>query len=383
MEYELTFARLEGLENARVIDIRAPEQYAYGTYPGAENVPMDRLTPEKCTGAVYLLCQSGVLSLELAEKLQGMGIPAFSIQGGYREYLRRTLARAAADDEVCLSRWNKAEHSIITTYRKALWTPFIRAIKDYQLISDGDKIAVCISGGKDSMLMAKLFQELKMHGRQNFEVVFLVMNPGYNQLNAQAVLDNAKLLGIPIEVFHTEIFDIVANQGGSPCYLCARMRRGHLYSKAKELGCNKIALGHHYDDVIETILMGMLYGSQIQTMMPKLHSTNFPGMELIRPMYLIREKDILRWRDYNDLHFIQCACRLTESCASCGGTEKGSKRAEIKQLIRTLSQQDPQIPARIFRSVENVNLDTVIAYKQGNRTHHFLDSYTQSADETD
>ena len=379
----MTFARLEGLENARVIDIRAPEQYAYGTYPGAENVPMDRLTPEKCTGTVYLLCQSGVLSLELAEKLQGMGIPAFSIQGGYREYLRRTLARAASDDEVCLSRRNKAEHSIITTYRKALWTPFIRAIKDYQLISDGDKIAVCISGGKDSMLMAKLFQELKMHGRQNFEVVFLVMNPGYNQLNAQAVLDNAKLLGIPIEVFHTEIFDIVANQGGSPCYLCARMRRGHLYSKAKELGCNKIALGHHYDDVIETILMGMLYGSQIQTMMPKLHSTNFPGMELIRPMYLIREKDILRWRDYNDLHFIRCACRLTESCASCGGTEKGSKRAEIKQLIRTLSQQDPQIPARIFRSVENVNLDTVIAYKQGNRTHHFLDSYTQSADETD
>ena len=383
MEYEVTFARLEGLENARVIDIRAPEQYAYGTYPGAENVPMDRLTPEKCTGEVYLLCQSGVLSLELAEKLQGMGIPAFSIQGGYREYLRRTLARAASDDEVCLSCRNKAEHSIITTYRKALWTPFIRAIKDYQLISDGDRIAVCISGGKDSMLMAKLFQELKMHGRQNFEVVFLVMNPGYNRLNAQAVLDNAKLLGIPIEVFHTEIFDIVANQGGSPCYLCARMRRGHLYSKAKELGCNKIALGHHYDDVIETILMGMLYGSQIQTMMPKLHSTNFPGMELIRPMYLIREKDILRWRDYNDLHFIQCACRLTESCASCGGTEKGSKRAEIKQLIRTLSQQDPQIPARIFRSVENVNLDTVIAYKQGNRTHHFLDSYTQSADETD
>lgn len=223
--------------------------------------------------------------------------------------------------------------------------------------------------------MAKLFQELQSHGKQNFEVVYLVMNPGYNQLNAQAVLDNAKPLGIPIEVFHTEIFDIVANQGGSPCYLCARMRRGYLYSKAKELGCNKIALGHHYDDVIETILMGMLYGSQIQTMMPKLHSTNFPGMELIRPMYLIREKDILRWRDYNDLHFIQCACRLTESCASCGGTEKGSKRAEIKQLIRTLAKEDSQIPARIFRSVENVNLDTVIAYKQGGTMHRFLDHY--------
>ena len=383
MDCEVTFARLEGLENARVIDIRAPEQYAYGTYPGAENIPMDTLTPEKCGGEVYLLCQSGILSLELAEKLQGMGVRAFSIQGGYREYLRRTLTQAASDEETCLSRRKKAEHSIITTYRKALWTPFIRAIKDYRLISDGDRIAVCISGGKDSMLMAKLFQELKAHGRQNFEVVFLVMNPGYNRLNAQAVLDNAKLLGIPIEVFHTEIFDIVANQGGSPCYLCARMRRGYLYSKARELGCNKIALGHHYDDVIETILMGMLYGSQIQTMMPKLHSTNFPGMELIRPMYLIREKDILRWRDYNDLHFIQCACRLTESCASCGGMEKGSKRAEIKELIHTLSQQDPQIPARIFRSVENVNLDTVIAYKQGNTTHHFLDSYMRPGDEAD
>ena len=375
MDCEITFAQLEGLAEKRIIDIRTPEQFAYGTYPGAKNIPMEQLVPEECSGGVYLLCQSGILSLELAEKLQAMGIPALSIQGGYREYLRRTLARAASDEDTRIARQKKAEHSIITTYRKELWTPFIRAIKDYQLISDGDRIAVCISGGKDSMLMAKLFQELKAHGRQNFEVVFLVMNPGYNRLNAQAVLDNAKLLGIPIEVFHTEIFDIVANQGGSPCYLCARMRRGHLYSKARELGCNKIALGHHYDDVIETILMGMLYGSQIQTMMPKLHSTNFPGMELIRPMYLIREKDILRWRDYNDLHFIQCACRLTESCASCGGTEKGSKRAEIKQLIRTLSQQDPQIPARIFRSVENVNLDTVIAYKQGGKTHRFLEDY--------
>lgn len=375
MEYEVTFSQLEQLEKPRVIDIRGAEQFAYGSYPGAENLPLDTIQPKTWAEPVYLLCQSGVVSLELAEKWQELGIPAFSIQGGYREYLRRTLTRAVSDEASCQARREKAEHSIITTYRKALWTPFIRAIKEYRLISDGDKIAVCISGGKDSMLMAKLFQELKAHGRQNFEVVFLVMNPGYNQLNAQTVLDNTKLLGIPVEVFHTEIFDIVANQGGSPCYLCARMRRGYLYSKAKELGCNKIALGHHYDDVIETILMGMLYGSQIQTMMPKLHSTNFPGMELIRPMYLIREKDILRWRDYNDLHFIQCACRLTESCASCGGTEKGSKRAEIKELIRTLSQKDPQIPARIFRSVENVNLDTVVAYKQKNVVHHFLEEY--------
>ena len=378
LEQEITFAQLEQLVQPKVIDIRTPEQFAYGTYPGAVNIPLEKLRPEDFRGPVYLLCQSGTHTLELAEQWQAQGIPAVSIQGGYREYLRQTLLRTASDEKLRLARRGKAEHSIITTYRKELWTPFIRAIKEYRLISDGDKIAVCISGGKDSMLMAKLFQELKAHGRQNFEVVFLVMNPGYNDLNYEAVLENAKLLGIPIQVFRTEIFDIVAGQGGSPCYLCARMRRGYLYSKAKELGCNKIALGHHYDDVIETILMGMLYGSQIQTMMPKLHSTNFPGMELIRPMYLIREKDILRWRDYNDLHFIQCACRLTESCASCGGTEKGSKRAEIKQLIRTLSQQDPQIPARIFRSVENVNLNTVIAYKQGNVTHHFLDTYEEA-----
>lgn len=225
------------------------------------------------------------------------------------------------------------------------------------------------------MLMAKLFQELSRHGRKNFEVVYLVMNPGYNEINYQAIVNNAKLLEVPITVFQSEIFDIVADVGDSPCYLCARMRRGHLYSKAKELGCNKIALGHHYDDVIETILMGMLYGAQIQTMMPKLHSTNFEGMELIRPLYLIREEDIKRWMHYNDLHFIQCACRFTESCASCGGTEKGSKRAEIKELIRELTQKSPFIEKNIFRSVENVNLDTVIAYKKNGEKHYFLDEY--------
>jgi len=372
---EITLSQLEALTAPSVIDIRSPEQFAYGTYPGAVNIPKDKLKPEDIHPPVFLLCQSGIASLELAEDLREMGIEAYSIQGGYREYLRQSLTRAAQDEEIRLARQQKAEHSIRTTYRKELWTPFIKAIKDYRLISDGDRIAVCISGGKDSMLMAKLFQELSAHGRRNFEVVFLVMNPGYNQLNYQAVVENAKLLGIPIQVFETQIFDIVANQGGSPCYLCARMRRGYLYSKAKELGCNKIALGHHYDDVIETTLMGMLYGGQFQTMMPKLHSTNYPGMELIRPLYLVHEHDILRWRDYNDLHFIQCACRLTESCASCGGTEKGSKRAEIKQLIRELSKQDSQIPARIFSSASHVNLDTVIAYKQKNVVHHFLDSY--------
>ena len=225
------------------------------------------------------------------------------------------------------------------------------------------------------MLMAKLFQELYKHGKQNFELIFLVMNPGYNDLNYKTVLDNARLLDIPVDVFSSDIFDIVAEQDRSPCYLCARMRRGHLYSKAKELGCNKIALGHHFDDVIETILMGMIYGAQIQTMMPKLKSTNFEGMELIRPMYLIREDDIKHWVNYNKLHFIQCACRLTESCASCGGTEQGSKRAEIKELIKYMSKKSPYIEKNIFRSVENVNLKTIIAYKDTDGEHHFLDNY--------
>ena len=228
-----------------------------------------------------------------------------------------------------------------------------KAINEYELIKDGDKIAVCISGGKDSMLMAKLFQELKRHGQQNFEVVYLVMNPGYNPFNYQVILDNAQFLNVPITVFESEIFDIVASEEQSPCYLCARMRRGYLYSKAKELGCNKIALGHHFDDVIETILMGML----------------------IRPLYLVREEDIIRWRDYNHLQFIQCACRFTESCASCGGTEKGSKRAEIKALIKELSAKSPYIEKNIFRSVENVNLNTIVAYKQNGRKHSFLEDY--------
>ena len=272
-------------------------------------------------------------------------------------------------------RQKEIERSIIKKFRKPVWRRFTKAINEYELIKDGDKIAVCISGGKDSMLMAKLFQELARHGKKNFEVVFLVMNPGYNDANYQLILSNARTLGIPITVFESEIFDIVKDEKSSPCYLCARMRRGYLYSRAKELGCNKIALGHHYDDVIETILMGMLYGAQVQTMMPKLHSTNFEGMELIRPLYLVREEDIIRWRDYNHLQFIQCACRFTESCASCGGTEKGSKRAEIKALIKELSAKSPYIEKNIFRSVENVNLNTIVAYKQNGQKHSFLEDY--------
>ena len=270
------------------------------------------------------------------------------------------------------------EAGLRTTYHKRLFSKFAKAIRTYDLVQEGDRIAVCISGGKDSMLMAKLFQELQRHRKFPFELVFLVMDPGYNAANRQVIEHNAKILGIPVTIFETDIFDIVYREEKNPCYLCARMRRGHLYSKAKELGCNKIALGHHYDDVIETILMGMLYGAQVQTMMPKLHSTNFPGMELIRPMYFIRENDIKTWRDANDLHFIQCACHFTDTCTTCDPNGRTvSKRMEIKQLIAQLKKVNPTVEANIFRSMENVNLDTVISYKQGNQTYSFLDDYEQ------
>lgn len=267
------------------------------------------------------------------------------------------------------------EQDLRKRYRKNLWCKFTKAIREYELVQEGDKIAVCISGGKDSMLMAKLFQELKRHNKFDFDVLFLVMDPGYKTENRQLIEQNAARLNIPLTIFSSDIFASVYNIENSPCYLCARMRRGYLYSKARELGCNKIALGHHYDDVIETILMGMLYGAQVQTMMPKLHSTNFEGMELIRPMYLIREEDIEAWRDYNHLRFLQCACRFTENSTFRGDLENTSKRREIKQLIRQLRQINPFVENNIFKSVENVNLSTVIAYKQEGIRHHFLEDY--------
>ncbi len=267
------------------------------------------------------------------------------------------------------------EQDLRKRYRKNLWCKFTKAIREYELVQEGDKIAVCISGGKDSMLMAKLFQELKRHNKFNFEVLFLVMDPGYKIENRQLIEQNAERLNIPVIIFSSDIFASVYNIENSPCYLCARMRRGYLYSKAQELGCNKIALGHHFDDVIETILMGMLYGAQVQTMMPKLHSTNFEGMELIRPMYLIREDHIEAWRDYNHLRFLQCACKFTENSTFRGDLENTSKRREIKQLIRQLKQINPFVENNIFKSVENVNLSTVIAYKQEGVRHHFLEDY--------
>ena len=365
-----------------VLDVRPADAYTRGSVPGAVSIPlaeveerMEELPKEK---PVYVLCHTGEWSVDAVYELEAAGYDAANIEGGYRSFLRKKLSEFVQDENTTGEKQKEIERSIIKKFRKGIWRKFTKGIREYDLIQDGDKIAVCISGGKDSMLMAKLFQELERHGKKNFEVVFLVMNPGYNEINYETIVNNAKILNVPITVFTSEIFDIVAGEEESPCYLCARMRRGHLYSKAKELGCNKIALGHHFDDVIETILMGMLYGAQVQTMMPKLHSTNFPGMELIRPLYLVREEDIIHWMNYNDLHFIQCACRFTESCASCGGTEKGSKRAEIKDLIRELRKKNPYIEKNIFRSVENVNLNTVIGYKKDGVRHHFLDEYDKA-----
>lgn len=279
-----------------------------------------------------------------------------------------------------LTKAEQIELSIRKKFHKQLFSKFAKAINEYQLVQENDRIAVCISGGKDSMLMAKLFQELKKHNKFPFELVYLVMDPGYKEENRKRIEDNARLMDIPITIFESDIFNAVYDIEKSPCYLCARMRRGYLYSRAKELGCNKIALGHHYDDVIETILMGMLYGGQVQTMMPKLRSTNFEGMELIRPMYLIREEDIIHWRDYNDLYFLQCACRFTETCSSCNedGTS-ASKRMEVKHMIAKMKETNPFVEGNIFKSVENVNLSTIIAYKQNGVKHHFVDSYDDSS----
>lgn len=266
----------------------------------------------------------------------------------------------------------EVERSINKKFHKGIWSRFTAAINDYDLIQEGDRIAVCISGGKDSMLMAKLFQELKRHNKFPFEVEYIVMDPGYSAPNRAQIENNASMLNVPVKIFESDIFNSVFHIEKSPCYICARMRRGYLYNQAKLLGCNKIALGHHYDDVIETILMGMLYGGQVQTMMPKLHSTNFEGMELIRPMYLIREDDIKRWRDYNGLTFLQCACKFTEAAQD---REELSKRLEIKNMIRELKKVNPQVESNIFKSVQNVNLDTVIGYKQNSVKHTFLENY--------
>lgn len=354
-----------------VVDIRDERAFAYGSINGAVNIPQNKIDEKLDTlpkdKLLIICCKNGTFSKPTAEKLREKGFCAVNLVNGYYGYMLN-------ESELDADRSKDVERSINKKFHKQIWSRFTAALNDYKLIKEGDKIAVCISGGKDSMLMAKLFQELKRHNKFPFEVVFLVMDPGYSPENREIIERNAKLLNVPITVFESNIFESVLHIEKSPCYLCARMRRGYLYNKAKELGCNKIALGHHYDDVIETVLMGMLYGGQVQTMMPKLHSTNFEGMELIRPMYLIREDDIKRWRDYNNLHFIQCACKFTEECAS-DDFETTSKRQEIKNLIREMAKINPQVESNIFRSVENVNVNTVIAYKKDGVKHNFLESY--------
>ena len=364
-----------------VIDIREKEAFDKETMPGALHMDSETLKQQikeltKDQTPVYLLCHTGQQSDALAEDFEKEGYEVYSIQDGFRAYLRlklRTVMRQEDLKEQCCA---DVERSIVKKFRKEIWRPFTKAINEYELIKDGDKIAVCISGGKDSMLMAKLFQELKRHGQQNFEVVYLVMNPGYNADNWKIIQDNAELLGIPLTVFESDIFDTVAEIENNPCYLCARMRRGYLYSHARELGCNKIALGHHFDDVIETILMGMLYSGKVETMMPKLHSQNFEGMELIRPMYLIKESAIKAWRDTNGLHFIQCACRFTENCVSCGGG-RGSKRDEMKELVAQFRNTSSVIETNIFNSVRDINLRTVMGYHKDGEYYNFLDDYDQ------
>ena len=276
-----------------------------------------------------------------------------------------------------MERYEEIERTIITSYRKKIWNRFVKGIQEYELLQEGDKIAVCMSGGKDSMLMAKCFQELQKHGKMQFDLVFLCMNPGYNEINKQKIINNSKLLNIPITMFETDIFSRVENITDHPCYVCARMRRGHLYEKAQELGCNKIALGHHFDDVIETILMGMFYGAQMQTMMPKVMSTSHTGMQLIRPLYLVREADIINWKEKNNLDFIQCACKVTAKRGTAENNDVQSKREEMKNLIKELRQINPNIDINIFRSAQNVNLDTLISYRKNNKTYSFLDDYNK------
>lgn len=376
---EITYEQLKQLDQNSylLIDIRDDATAAYGMLPNALHISQENLVDghpklskeKKC----ILYCTKGIFSKEKATELQAKGYDVYSLSGGYTGWL---LSKMDEDKKTQDNPAEEIEKSIRKKFHKQIFSKFAKAVKTYELIQEGDKIAVCISGGKDSMLMAKLFQELQRHKKMNFSLEFLVMDPGYSEANRKVIENNAKKMNIPITIFESDIFNAVYDIEKSPCYLCARMRRGHLYNKAKELGCNKIALGHHYDDVIETILMGMLYGAQIQTMMPKLHSTNFEGMELIRPMYLIREDDIKHWRDYNGLHFIQCACRFTDTCTTCRPDgSSASKRMEVKHLIAELKKTNPFVENNIFKSVENVNLSTVIAYKDENVKHHFLDNY--------
>ena len=367
----------EEYKNFTAIDIRDEAEYELGHIDNALWMSISDLLREDRaldkSKAYLLYCKYGTISRELGERLLNEGYRVANLSGGYGQYILMKI-KSASEDE----RREEIEKSLRKKFKKSVFTPFAKAINDLALIQEGDNICVCISGGKDSMIMAKLFQELKRHNKFPFSVQFLCMDPGYNEYNRKIIEENAKLLGIPLHFFESDIFESVFEIESSPCYVCARMRRGHLYSKAKELGCNKIALGHHFDDVIETVLMGMLYSGQFQAMMPKLHSTNFPGMELIRPLYYVREDDIKHWRDYNKLNFIQCACKFTETCSTChtDGTTS-SKRLETKKLIAELKKTNPFIEKNIFRSTENVSKQTILGLKDKGVKHSFLEWYDE------
>ena len=367
----------EEYKNFTAIDIRDEAEYELGHIDDALWMSISNLLREDRaldkSKAYLLYCKYGTISRELGERLLDEGYRVANLSGGYGQYILMKI-KSASEDE----RREEIEKSLRKKFKKSVFTPFAKAINDFALIQEGDNICVCISGGKDSMIMAKLFQELKRHNKFPFSVQFLCMDPGYNEYNRKIIEENAKLLGIPLHFFESDIFESVFEIESSPCYVCARMRRGHLYSKAKELGCNKIALGHHFDDVIETVLMGMLYSGQFQAMMPKLHSTNFPGMELIRPLYYVREDDIKHWRDYNKLNFIQCACKFTETCSTChtDGTTS-SKRLETKKLIAELKKTNPFIEKNIFRSTENVSKQTILGLKDKGVKHSFLEWYDE------
>lgn len=361
-----------------VIDMRDSAAFALGHIDGAVLIPQEELEINHETlpkdKLLVIYCRSGILSDDVAAKLREDGYQAVNLVGGYVQWLQAKIRREASTQKAA-----EVEQGLRKKFHRVIFSKFAKAINTYDLIQPNDRIAVCISGGKDSMLMAKLFQELQRHGKFPFELVFLVMDPGYSAENRSIIKSNAQMLQIPITVFETNIFDSVYRVENNPCYLCARMRRGHLYNQAKQLGCNKIALGHHFDDVIETILMSMIYGGQVETMMPKLHSANFEGMQLIRPMYLIREADIKHWCRYHDLQFIQCACHFTDTCTTCNPDERTvSKRMVIKQLIAKLAEENPQIEKNIFRSVENINLNKIISYQLNHETHSFLDDYQNS-----
>lgn len=377
MSIDITIEEMEALpaESYELFDIRGEIERAHGILPNSTASSADVLMenpPEDKEKKIIICCSRGQISRDIAEELQEQGYEAYSLKGGYVGWLMADMKKKEADD-VC----EHVELSIRKKFKKKIWSKFTKAVREYELVKEGDRIAVCISGGKDSMLMAKLFQELKRHNKFNFEVKFLVMDPGYSPENRKVIEENARKMKIPIQIFESNIFESVFEIEKSPCYICARMRRGYLYNFAQQMGCNKIALGHHYDDVIETILMGMLYSGQIQTMMPKLHSTNFEGMELIRPLYLVREDDIKAWRDYNDLRFIQCACKFTDTCTTCNNEENQSKRIEIKNLISELKKTNRFVEGNIFKSVENVNLNTIVAYKKDGVKHNFLDTYDE------